>query len=543
MQKDFIYNDSFEVLKGQEYFVNGEVVFPIVESPKPPSCGLDGRYRTLFGPCVAHTGVIYGNSNHNVRLAIRRLTAVRGSKYLDAHYLTQQQVFFDQSKGFFAALKLTYSAWLEEFTGMINEAEEHHADPHPKVAARRQAWLELRLGDYKGFTSADRLWLRKVVYKMKLDEVAKPGKYPRMIADLGVAASLQGFRAVDMLKHVMAECPIDYKGGEIEFCAKPSPISLERIFTQLINPTGAYYFVYFSDDACVAIRRGEKVYVYNLDIKSCDASHGPAVFDALIAVSPTELESVMQILIDQCKLPITISDVDNFTKSREQPRRVTLRPIRPRLYTGSTITTFINNLANVAIAKSIIDYGAHDELGISKAASQAGYVVTVEKCEIIQDIQFLKYSPVLDTTGRMRPMLNVGVLLRSSGMCRGELPGRGSLELRARAFQNAYLRGMYPRCRFDLHSNLLRQTDEASTSLLRKVQVDLSYRVIDEGDVFSVSSFEVYRRYRLTPTQILELDDGFGASGFEQHHVSTGASAILFKDYGLQCKVYTNEYD
>lgn len=523
-------------MKGKEFFRNGEIHFPDQLENRPDHLGLDGTYRTYFGPSISTNGLIYGKSNHNTRLATRRLSCARGNLELDTLYLKSQNHFISHSHPFLKLIKDHISGTEHDFSTLVQAAEDHHDDPHPKRKLRQQAWVELGIGDYKGLNVADRLWLRNVKYKMKTDEVAKILKYPRMIGDLGVAASLQGFWITHLMKDGLAREPLVYKDGEMEFCAKPNPTDLERIFEKLRNPPGRYYFVYFSDDSCLSFRDDDGgVHMYNVDISKCDASHGPFLFKALEEITPDIMKDGMAKLVDQCMLPIKISNVNDPRQS------VTLQPTRPRLYSGSTITTLINNLANLLICLAFVDQGRfNSDQDVISAAAKAGYIVTCETVDpnYPEDIQFLKHSPVRDSTGRWRAMLNLGVLLRSSGSCKGDLPGskKESLESRARKFQGALLKGMYPRVEFQLLDNLTQQTLTPEEKQIDKVSHQLYHKVVDQGDTFRVLDSSLYRRYRLTPSQIDTLNEGFGRGEFEESFASDALETILEKDYGLKCQ-------
>lgn len=527
VQKPYVYNHTFTAVAGSEFFVNGLLCFPASPPRTSVFHGADGCYRTIFGPCVGHTGVIYGVNNNNVSLAFRRLTAARVSLECDIKLQFAQRKYVQENQAFLRCVQQLYSRNMPSYFGSLLEGAEHYADPHKKKQLRIQAWEELIGGDYKGFVLSDRLWLKKVLYKMKKDEYAKPGKFPRMIGDLGVAASLQGFRLVDLLKHVMADHPLCYKGGEIAFCLKPEPTQLAHHFKRLLT-TQTYYFLYFSDDACFSVRHLGQLYTYNLDISSCDASHH-AIFDALLEITPPQWRHEMQVLVDQCALPISIFDVDCITECR----RVVLKPHSPRLYSGSTITTFINNLANILICHSIVNSGAYRPVDIIAAARKVGYVVTVQPCTQPEDIQFLKHSPVFDTDGQLRAMLNLGVLLRSSGQCKGDLPGRGDLSVRARRFQGAFLRGMYPRTNFRLLAMLMNKTLTPTSLEEATAEKELNGKVINEGAFFTVTPEAMYKRYRMTTTEIEIFDYSFGSCGYEDHFNSSGADKILNLDYGL----------
>lgn len=493
--------------------------------------GEDGRYRTIFGPAFAHTGVIFGVSNRNQRLALRRMTAARGSLALDKTYRFLQRNYVTVAAPFLDGVSRHLAAHLPQYTDYLDEGIAHYADPHPKKALRVQAWDELLHGGFHGHILPDRLWIKRVKYKMKADEFAKPGKFPRMIGDLGVAASLQRFRLVDMLKTAMAAAPLEYGGGHMSFCKSPEPRVLLDHFRKLLDPPGRFYFVYFSDDSCLAIRKNGQVYVYNLDISSCDASHDDGVFDALLSVVPVPYRKEFEVLIEQCKLPIVIRDVDD-PRSR---RRVILKPTGPRLYSGSTITTFINNMANVLICKSIVDDNACLPVQIAKAAAKVGYIVSVAPCTQPQDIQFLKHSPVYDTDGNMRAMLNLGVLLRAIGACKGDLPGRGDLRQRAEMFTHAVVQGMYPRTQFSIRDSLIHNSRPPTAKVIAFARENYGHH-FHSDDNYAVDDVQLFKRYRVKESDFIPFVALVSTMGFEDHLASPAADSVLALDYGLNTK-------
>lgn len=532
VKKEFTYNEGFAVEHGGEYFKDGEIWFPELERPTPDSMGVDGTYRSVFGPTVANTGLIYGVTNNNVRLAMRRLTDARGSLELDKAYMDQQSSYIASDTSFLTHIRNMMERHCYQYDHMVAETQRHHADPHMKRLLRIDAWEELQKGSWNGSCFTDRLWLRSVCYKMKKDEVAKPGKYPRMIGDLGVAASLQGFWITKLLKKALAREPIEYLGGRIEFCDKPHPDVLAEIFRKLLNPPGRYYFVYFSDDSCLSFRVGEEVHVMNVDISKCDGSHGPAIFQTLIDIAPAHMQDDMRRLVEQCKCPIKVYDTN------DRKRYVKLRPKQPRLYSGATITTLINNIANILICKAFAEtHNPTSSRAVIDAAATAGYLVTCQVATRMEHIQFLKHSPVLDTNGKLRAMLNLGVLLRASGQCKGDLPGKKSESVsdRARRFQNALLRGMYPTTQFRLLTNLfsrtLRSTVKEDVAVARTMTTRLA-----SSETFYVDSEHVFRRYELTPDQIHQIEDGFGLGSYGDHFANDALDKILETDYGLSCK-------
>lgn len=433
-------------------------------------------------------------------------------------------------------LSLQYQTHFEPYLNMIEEADDHHDDTHDKKILRIHAWNEL----IDTAHVHDQLWYapgQSIEYKMKIFEIAKPGKVPRMIGDLGVHASLQGFRLTKFLKMAMASEPLHYLGGEIEFCPKPNPVDLARVFQKLIDPPGRYYFVYFSDDACLSIRTPNGILRANLDISSCDASHTHELFLLLKNLLPPHMRTDLQRLIDQCNEPITIySRID-------KRRKVVLKPEASRLWSGSTITTAINNLANILNMLEIADRTIYSAADIVAACGAAGYIVTVENCDDWHRLQFLKHSPVLDTNGNLRALLNIGVILRLSGTCKGDLPGRSSQPLRdrARAFQASLVQGVSPHARHRLIHNMRAHSGLPTPETDKVVRKMLEYKteLVDQEE-FTVPEEEVYARYHNyfpdTPFEDGDQSDIaeiFGSCEYTEHYHSRATNIILKADYGL----------
>jgi hypothetical protein len=374
---------------------------------------------------------------------------------------------------------------------------------------------------------------------MKKDEFAKPGKEPRMIGDLGVPASLQGFMVTKYLKKAM-ERDIELRDGTIHFCATPDHTKLTTVFNNLLNPSKRLYMALFSDDSCVSVRDGDgKVATYNMDIKSCDSSHTSMLFWAMTQITDGAARANIIKLIHQLQTKIRVFDLS-------RPQRGTTKRYAefvktdgsPTLYSGSTLTTAINNLANILIGHSIISSNATTSTEIIAAAAAVGYLVSLEPCPRPEDIQFLKHSPVMDTTGVYRPLLNIGVLFRTMGTAKGDVPGRKSVPLleRFKAFEYSLVHGMYPRSHFpfvDVRKHALRKVDMklVKASSIR-IERDLGYKVTETTEHHFLAE-DVYRRYNLTAAEIQILDDTIAYQPFTTFHACSPASKILRADYGL----------
>lgn len=567
--KPFFYNEGFRVLSGHKYWVNGEIIFPDgVEKKK------DSTYRTMYGPAVHHTGLIYSECNQNVRGGMRRMTALRTpsadwqpeiNEHIDL--LTRYQVsedvtyelqrrryqaygsmltsnqrrFIENHEWFLLELKRMYTPFFEDYLGAEEECVLHHADTHAKKALRVEGYNHL----LETSTLYTRKWVSEVVYKMKKNEWAKFGKYARMIGDLGVEASLHGFRLTEFLKKAQYERSLCIGDTDIVFIKSPSQKVLRKVFNNLLDPKRSGYFCYFSDDSCFSVRVGGVVYTFNLDISSCDASHTQYLFQALLKLTPQVAKEDMENLIEQLRCPIRVYSCDDRKMS------VLLKGIHPILLSGSTLTTLINNLANelngLALAETDFSKCRNvDEVEalIIAACKGVGYIVTCQRCDNYSDIQFLKHSPVYDITGRLQPLLNLGVLLRLTGVCDRDLPGRGPIAERARLFQQELLRGVYPTVGFELIDRMRESVlgDEPPPSLLRWIRhvqnPSLEYKVVRETDdeYFRVDMDEIFKRYPLISADSGdELIDDLGGATFGDVVACEAAGHILMKDYGLTC--------
>jgi hypothetical protein len=460
----------------------------------------------------------------------------------DAELKRRQTSFIEKNKDFLLRLKTLYSSYFEYYLGMEEECHLHYGDPHIKRRIRIEAYNELL--DSKALFHP--LWVKQVVYKLKKDEWAKPNKYARMIGDLGVAASLQGFRVIDFMKVAEANEPIVVNGIETQFIKAPQQAVLREVFAKLINPPLRGYFCYFSDDSCFSVRVNKVVYRFNLDISSCDASHTPSLFQALRDTTPDVASNDMQRLIDQMKLPIKIRSVSN-------PKNTVLLKSKdgePHLYSGSTLTTRINNLANQLISLSLSNtdfnhcHSYSDVVTVIKtAAMDVGYIVSCQVASEYSHIQFLKHSPVYDVDGHLQPLLNLGVLLRSSGTCHRDLPGRGDLRERARLFQQLLLTGMYSNISFPLIDLMRKSVIGASPSIRdqkwidHKLQPLLQYKVCDNIEPFTVTHEESMRRYSHLATEhdFFELLQDYGNGTYGTVIANIAANAILTMDYSLGC--------
>ena len=490
----------------------------------------------------------YVRSNYNNGFGMRRLTSKRKPEIPGLHeqLCANQARFIKDHRHVFDAWRRLYEPYFLEFRGSEEEATEHYDDPHDKRELRRQAMAELR---DSGELFSGKAWIRGTIWKTKIEK-AKPGKKIRLVMDLGVPASLRGFVMFKLLKQAQDETLHWYKCGFIEFCKSPKLSRLHDVFESLRNPAVKFHFVCFSDDSVLALRLKDGTIVrFNIDISSCDASNGYMVFEALRWCFPKEMDADIQLIIDQCKAPLTMRSVSN------RRHKVVLKPEGPVQNSGSTATTGINNVASFCICMAIIDRWDREIFTpglIEAGAADAGYIVTGgEPLDNFESVQFLKHSPTLDTQGVYRPVLNVGVLVRATGSCYYDLPGSGPLEPRAMIFQRSVVTGMYPRTDFLCKERMLRAT-ECQCTLTTRQQQQLSaavkrviqHKVSDEEDDYPVTTYhseDLYRRYNLSPAEIGMMDEEYATLKYGEYLHSTALTKILKLDYGLETVEYSSK--
>jgi hypothetical protein len=518
----------------KRYYVGGRLNFSATTLTKDQ---LQSRYDSHFGPCFySLTGnpVILDKSDENMSLALAtRLMGYRIPKGCDAWTSGQAEDFHNdinaqQARNLIPVLEpfLKYVRTFDiTYDTTENEVEAIIDEPHPKKKLRQQTW-----GEIKNQNTTDRLWnhlKHKSVTANVKHELAKHGKHVRLVFNMHVPASLQGAVVTSKFKCAIASEPFRYRGGLIEFIKSPEPRILKKVFERLINPPGRYYFVYFSDDSCLSFRDAKGVpQIYNMDISKCDASHGPKLFEAFTLMGhPGTVREILNQLVDQCRQRFRVYSADKLEKCDFQAED-------PILFSGSTITTLINDLANVAICMSIVNDNFED---IKGSAYKVGYMVTMELCRTMYDIQFLKHSPVYDTKGVLRALFNLGAWLRTLGSCHGDLLGKGDISKRAFDFNCALTRGMYPRVNCELFDCF-----RVDGPLIHDKLMDhtMTYKTSTD-ETYTVTLGELSQRYGPNCdwselASVLHSQRHFGL-----HYCCDAVNLALNKDYSFELDVIT----
>jgi len=287
---------------------------------------------------------------------------------------------------------------------IISTQEAYAATQHPKKAMRLRAWAELI-----DACQLDGLFTKTITGKVKLMEKAKPGKYPRLIGDYTCPGSLLGGFLCEIIKKCFFEVSLADMSGT--FCYMPSiePEFLSEMATELFSGNRSFYGVFFSDDS-IFRTHGR---VFEMDISSCDMSNSSAIFDVVqfLTTGNEFCRDVMRKNIDQNRLPLIIPDPENLSTTLK------LYPAYPIEFSGTTLTTLLNNVASLLIQFSIYWHKSSTPEEVIAAADFVGYKVTVAERSDPEEAQFLKHSFYVDEDGKYQSFLNLGAILRSFGSC------------------------------------------------------------------------------------------------------------------------------
>lgn len=360
-----------------------------------------------FGPSVVHTLTVYENSLRSIEQAMWRLVAARKPEVLGLdEVLTDNQRRLLQQPPMYITSYLAHIRTNLFELGLIDDnlfEFVYGLTPHPKYKLRLRALLEQ--------SELNNRWhdtTKFVVGKLKRVEDAKPGKRPRQVIDMGVPASLRSGGLVKEVKHGMT--PYHYRGLDLYFVSKPDYSVLKGVFELLVSPPHAGVFVFFSDDSCYSYRHGGRVIMGNCDITSCDGSNTIHLFNLLIHCVPPNFRESIEQSIAMLKRGI------KYKKSWRLglKKSIIATPTRHVLYSGSTLTTVSNNLANACIALHAWERDG-SFANLSSRAQECGYLLTLQEAPSPEQLQFLKCSPSLLEDGSIEPQLNFGVILRAIG--------------------------------------------------------------------------------------------------------------------------------
>lgn len=271
-----------------------------------------------------------------------------------------------------------------------------------------------------------------VKLNFKKDEWAKPGKNGRIVCDMSTPASIRGGWLCSIIKEAWTTYTPSGARGRSRFVLSPNRDVLRDVFRELSTSD---FFVYHSDDSCLSLRCSDGMLWCNLDISSCDASNGAAIFEALLILVPDCVRPIVYDMLEQCK---------SLAQLGHGASKMVFAPVGYFEYSGTTLTTLLNNIANIIIGHQLLEcpYGtiADSTEWVQERLRFCGWFCTIEVCRKLEGIQFLKNSPHFTTDGQIESCLNLGVMLRALGQKCGTIPG-GMTPANCHLFNCSLVRG------------------------------------------------------------------------------------------------------
>lgn len=486
-----------------------------------------GYYKTRFGPCIYFPFIVYSNCGQNLSRALLRLLDSRPNEQI---LRANQRAFLRRRvvRLFVHKCKKKVDPHVDALQMIINYCTKAHPKKKIRVRALEKMLAKNR---YRGH---DLIKNFRAFLKM---EIAKAGKKPRLICDGGFQAVLISGAICEYMKLKLAgehTYQVGNRSIRIVFIESPDVVELTKAFDRLIHPQYDIEYLVYGDDACCSIE-GQ---LFNVDIKQCDMSHTINLFNLFRKLLPSGhlLSPFLKMSFKQLEMPLLI------------PHPITgdllgrLVPQSPVLYTGSNVTTIVNVFAGMMIGLSVAaDPTVDVATRIINGAATAGYLITLEKCKDIEDLQFLKHSPLMCTDGRYHACLNFGPMFKALGSCKMDLPGSGDLEKRAYNFNSQlvsswqhagdtrFLRILYKK--FPLLNNvknvnsIISSVKSSNSGVVNHLSNAYTRRPLDES---------INRRYKVTNNHAEEFYEMLERASYEDSIRCEFSDAVMFKDYSYE---------
>ncbi len=391
------------------------------------------------------------------------------------------------------------------------------------------------------------------------DEVGKTGKPCRLFLNLdsesSYAPTLPMHTKVLLHGTHMFQLPLPGSSRvvilELFIYAQPNPQLDELDYVaQKMNEARHledYLFVALHSDDSVMVGnvRGRAI-MCNNDISSNDSGQDAPAFFGMAVLQGRLSQRLAEGMLDLAMLPILI-------RSPTSDKKVKLQFNKPLEPSGHGNTSCWNHLGTMLVSLCIFYELVNSDKSVAQCAadgaSYVGHVMTCEHCECIEDLQFLKFSPVL-CDGKYIMSANLGRLFRRLGMVDNDLThtqlGVDLIDFRAMTpqermdrFWSAVMVGYKHepsnvildalRTRFDSSRF---QVTESALALLQNDQADSYYghsRTFKIGDC----SDSMVKRYRLTSSEVDELVAVIRDLTVGQRYKLTSIAKIFSKDYGV----------
>jgi len=475
---------------------------------------------------------MYRVDTYGIRGAVRRVTAERETDRPGYHYellRNQYSIPEELTRQWMKWFRRNLTELLDAVGDPVDERRKWCEAAHPKKVLRVNARRDL-LADGRVH---HRTYLRQVDYKAKPDELLADKKYLRAVGDCTTLGSLKCGYYMDHVKEAF-KCTFQSGHGRCEFVKIPELGKLRGVFRKLLYPKYGFYFAFFSDDSCAGFRCRDGILVVNLDISACDGSNYRPVFALLreaMSVDPRFSEDVRG-AFEQLEAIAKVTDPTDFRN------KVLLKPIGPVLYSGSVLTTCVNNMANTLIFLALSRMWRPSMTKeqtvevIAEAAKSVGFVLKVDVCAERGDVQFLKHSPCLNHNGQIDAVLNLAVWFRGHGTIVRDLPGRAKEGLvdRAAVFNSEVIRGKVHAGDHLIHDAF--KTHVLSRRTKNPVSQGWLVDNVTGRQLGKISADELARRYRLRPSELEELACMIVQSKVGDFISHPALNVIMSKDYG-----------
>jgi len=391
-----------------------------------PKLEYDKQYLSCFGPSF-HLPVNFpGCGADEYRCGISRLIKLRKP---DRPGYSERLVRNQERSLYTLRCSLhRFKMWFESKVERTDYAEGYPLWLHKKHIKRQ---LRYRTDVDAYFVGTDKMDdSLPVQYNLKKDELLESVDKIRSIGDLGAMRTQATAWCWDQIKTGMSG---DYNNGSYtyRFVKEPNKDELLDVFRRLtVLPFGSVFFVYFSDDCCLGAHCSDGIVFFNGDISTCDGSHYTKFlrFCSKFYSHTNGLPNVHHGAVDRAYGYLRRKLVMR-NKTKGVKEKVQYEFSTDRMWSGFTGTTVTNNMANMMIGL-MLQHLIPDASRVSKAfftegyvraAEQCGYIVKVGKCDVVEDLLFLKHwYTVVDGVDTV--CMALGVEVRGYGWFKGELP-------------------------------------------------------------------------------------------------------------------------
>jgi len=365
-------------------------------------------------------------------------------------------------------------------------------------------------------------------------EYGKVGKVGRLYAT-GEWLALADYISVDCLKFLFKKEIVvgsflkDFRlitfSCQYYDCQESSKSDL--MFREALSiPNDSVKLIFFSDDGFLVSNINGRFKLFETDISSCDASNGFPIFVALnyLASKIGVSENLLK-LIEQCARPTRIVNPDDDNEY------VVLQPKFYFEYSGSKLTTVLNNLASVLICCGIHDFCRDSPLHIDDlltsenivtAAFSVGYKLTVDLRSSWNSVTFLKRAFNLSHS-----WLVYGPILRSFGALDG-IPRKEFFGLTQDSFLNSSYETL---TEIHIQQWVLSLVNEPSSILLDALRVRAK---------LDLSKYDKHRVISLH-----DLQERYGGDDFEWYQLYDAVVGLRFGDWihlPILEKIYKVDY-